>query len=389
MGSGKSSAAINLMNEDRDNNYIYITPYLKEVERIKKSCITTKFYEPKFRSINGEMLTKFDSLHSLLLNQKNIASTHALFKRANEETRELIRNEQYILILDEVMDVIEQLPIKKGDIDILFGNGLIYENDGFIYWDESKKDYDSRYNDIRDMALNRNLIYHKDTILIWTFPADIFEAFKEVYILTYMFDGQIQKYYYDLNKIEYDFLSTCYVEGKHSFTEKEGIKHPLCYGNKINVYEGSLNSIGDKEYSLSNNWYQKRKESIIGLKNNLKNYFGHKTKAKSHEIMWTTFNDYSKKVKGKGYTKGFVPCTARATNEYKDKYVLAYTVNRYVNPIISGFFLDKGIAINEDKYALSEMIQWIWRSAIRDDNDIQIYIPSSRMRNLLKDWLNT
>lgn len=40
------------------------------------------------------------------------------------------------------------------------------------------------------------------------------------------------------------------------------------------------------------------------------------------------------------------------------------------------------------RWALSEMIQWIWRSAIRDGEDIYIYIPSERMRNLLSDWID-
>ena len=44
--------------------------------------------------------------------------------------------------------------------------------------------------------------------------------------------------------------------------------------------------------------------------------------------------------------------------------------------------------IDENKYALSEMIQWIWRSAIRNGEDIYIYIPSRRMRDLLLEWLN-
>ena len=39
-------------------------------------------------------------------------------------------------------------------------------------------------------------------------------------------------------------------------------------------------------------------------------------------------------------------------------------------------------------FALSEMLQWIWRSRIRQGESINIYVPSKRMRNLLLDWLN-
>ena len=34
------------------------------------------------------------------------------------------------------------------------------------------------------------------------------------------------------------------------------------------------------------------------------------------------------------------------------------------------------------------MLQWIWRSAIRDGKPINAYIPSKRMRELLINWMN-
>ena len=79
----------------------------------------------------------------------------------------------------------------------------------------------------------------------------------------------------------------------------------------------------------------------------------------------------------------------RASNDYKDRTVLAYLCNRYINPVTSNFFTFNNIPINQDMFALSEMLQWIWRSAIRDGKPIKIYIPSKRMRNLLINWLNT
>ena len=44
--------------------------------------------------------------------------------------------------------------------------------------------------------------------------------------------------------------------------------------------------------------------------------------------------------------------------------------------------------MDQDGYALSEMLQWIWRSAIRDGKEINLYIPSKRMRTLLTDWID-
>ena len=65
-----------------------------------------------------------------------------------------------------------------------------------------------------------------------------------------------------------------------------------------------------------------------------------------------------------------------------------YTVNRFLNPYIKKFFAGKNVTIDEDKWALSEMIQFIYRSAIRDNKPIYCYIPSSRMRNLLKEYID-
>ena len=39
-------------------------------------------------------------------------------------------------------------------------------------------------------------------------------------------------------------------------------------------------------------------------------------------------------------------------------------------------------------YSLSVLIQWIWRSAIRDGEEIWIYIPVQRMRELLEQWID-
>lgn len=159
--------------------------------------------------------------------------------------------------------------------------------------------------------------------------------------------------------------------------------------SKINIIKDDINTIGDKDYSLSSTWYQKQNSYMLRrLKNNTENFFKNKVKSSSEDAMWTTFLDYQSKIKGRGYSKGFVSCNVRATNDYADKKNLAYTINKYMNPVIEEFFVSKNTKIDEDNYALNEMLQWIWRSRIRRYKDINIYIPSKRMRNLLINWLD-
>lgn len=64
---------------------------------------------------------------------------------------------------------------------------------------------------------------------------------------------------------------------------------------------------------------------------------------------------------------------------------MAYIANRFTQHYIKQFFKAHDVEINEDKLALAELVQWIWRSAIREEKDVQLYIPSERMRRLLKD----
>ena len=66
-----------------------------------------------------------------------------------------------------------------------------------------------------------------------------------------------------------------------------------------------------------------------------------------------------------------------------------YMVDIRINPFINQFFSIHDVKLtkyDEDKYALSEMIQFIYRSAIRNNKDIYVYIPSKRMRNLLYEY---
>jgi hypothetical protein len=58
--------------------------------------------------------------------------------------------------------------------------------------------------------------------------------------------------------------------------------------------------------------------------------------------------DSKSKLSGKGYSKAFLSCTARATNEYSNRYNLAYCINVFQNPIINKFFALKDIKIDED-----------------------------------------
>ncbi|MCH1964299.1 hypothetical protein MCG45_15830 [Clostridium perfringens] len=149
-GSGKTSAIINKINESgKEGKYIYITPFLTEVERVKKSCKNKKFKEPKFNKYGN----KFDNLNKLIGEGKNVVSTHSLFHKANMGTVELIQSKDYILVLDEVFSVVKLLQDEIGenvsmqDIDMLISEGYAYIENGFLLWNE-EKEYSGKFENI-------------------------------------------------------------------------------------------------------------------------------------------------------------------------------------------------------------------------------------------------
>ena len=127
------------------------------------------------------------------------------------------------------------------------------------------------------------------------------------------------------------------------------------------------------------------------MRKNLTNFFSNIAPVPSESRMWTTFKSYSGKLsKARGVPRrdgAFAAMNSRATNDYREKTAVAYLVNRYYRPHIKEFFAIKGLMLDDDALALSEMLQFIFRSAVREGNPIQLYIPSYRMRRLLQVFM--
>jgi hypothetical protein len=159
----------------------------------------------------------------------------------------------------------------------------------------------------------------------------------------------------------------------------------------INIYTGDLNTIGKDYYAFSvtkQREFKKQPNVAKLVKNNIYNYFNNVVKGKSADNMWTCLKEAKSQLAGNGYTKGFVPNSCRATNAYAHKIKYAYIYNKFLDCYQDQFFKTHNTEINQDMYALSELVQWLFRSAIRNGQPINLYIPSSRMRELLIKWLD-
>lgn len=423
MGAGKTSYMIEYINKHPELSYVYCTPLLNEVARIKRSCPNSHFQEPIYE--NGGR--KIDSFNKLLESGENIVLTHSTFANATDDTLKYIRDSNYVLIMDETLNTLENFNtvcsddnqrVKKQDIKMLIEQKFISVDDyGRVSWITNSYS-GGKFSDVERMAKNGTLLFLDGAMLVWQFPAQIFDLFKEVVVLTYLFEGSILKPYFQYHGIDFTMKSIGCVNGHYYLTDYRYNAAAVSEFKKlIEIYND--NKANDyRNQSLSKNWFSKNKDKLIKLQNYMYGYFHNKKKVKAKDVLWTCPKEFKDTLQKSGYIKirkltaeerklpkteqekiekqlsCFVSCNIRATNDYNTRSVLAYCINLYMNPYIKKYFEKKNIKdglnieVNEDLFALGCMVQWIFRSRIRNSQPISVYIPSTRMRLLFKNWLD-
>lgn len=501
MGSGKSSGMINKINyikqQNKDEKFLIIVPYLDEIKRYKKKL---KSFYPLIKDTPPKRLT----LEKCLKDKNDIICTHQLFLQNADLISLYAKN--YNLVIDEALNSL----ISVAEFPQLISSSNLNANIGIkenkqLYLKEDAQKYTFNETDISYLinndylklsstqenllVLNENKIIEKTSIFtcikdyftkndvyrleakheiednsyyyITLFPIQTFKVFKSIYIMTYLWDAQLMKYYFDFYNATYDYLYPIpvhpitknqenleYINSNKSNLDKNHVG--FAYDNrdfiisdnqhlylnfetivKIKISENinipgyklvekskaieknessriSLYNFWDKNkkakgtitlsYSFYNNYLSNNNNEIIKiLKDNIRKFCKDnipKQMKEKQKIIWTVFDCAKNSLKSsRGYItdRNYVPINAKATNEYKDANILIYLVNRFINPHLYNFiknYCPTGNVFSENLYALSELIQWIWRSAIRDNKPICIYIASERMLNILLDWLN-
>ncbi len=385
MGRGKSSAAIRYMNRYKGaKRFLYITPYLNEVDRICEQC--------DFDQSDSDYMSKSAELKTHIRHGKNVAATHSLFYLMDEEALELVRANHYSLIIDESIQVIERLNVTDKDFALIISQLADVGENGVVRWKD--KEYDGRFCDYKELA-DAGSLRMIDSALLNVMNPDMLRSFDEVFMLTYLFDGQYQKAYLDFFGFDYRIIGVELDEDGYRFSNAPDSPPPLDYRSLIHIVETpAMNKVGDGKFALSKNWFTRRgydHPDIRALRNNLKKFFQGVPGGNHDSRLWTSFKDARDKLTDRRtgrFRNNFLQVSARATNEFRNRTDIAYMANRFVDPNLLKFFSERDIEINSDHFALSEMLQWIWRSAIRDNKPINLYIPSSRMRELLIDWMN-
>lgn len=395
MGSGKSSAAISYMNGHPGEKFIYITPYLDEARRIKEGCPALSFVEPSGK-IPAYGCRKAGHTEALIKEGRNIASTHALFKSYTPSMLRDIQRQGYTLIMDENVDVLETASYDPHDLSILEEGGYIRNRNG-VYTRTEREYKGTAMAGVFSLLGVRELMAARDgdsTLFFWMLPKSLICSFKDVFVLTYLFRGQSIYQYLQFYHLPYEVIG---VErdagGGYRFGKAGGYVPGYVSEIKSHVHleeDGRLNAVGEPRYSLSMNWFRRGGEPVQEVRRDVSNFFRnrhHGTPASKR--LWGSYAMCEEKLRGKGYARCFLPFNARATNAYRDRTCAAYLANVFMNAGQKRFYSRYGLDVDENLYALSALVQWVWRTAVRDGGEVDLYLPSKRMRGLLTGWMDS
>lgn len=413
MGSGKTTYAIGYMNACHEKNlqdafsglpgdrrFLYVTPLLSEVERVQKACGGLRFRDPM--PIHGR---KFYHLEQLIDAGENVATTHTLFSLLSPAIYKRLKEQNYTLVIDEVLSCCDHFTgLSKDDRTMLFEGGHVFVDAGTsrLRWNHAKwPSYRGEFERVMNLCDNGNLVAYvpkgapnKDAmVILWQFPSEFLQCFSRVMVLTYLFHGSPMRSYLEAEGLTFDMRSVGKSGLLVPWEENVERETKAKLRQLVTIYEGKLNAIGtpkNRENPLSSSWFKRAPATAYNqLRQATMSFFKLHAKTAPALNAWTTFKERRADLRGVRYGKEehWIPLNAKATNEYKEKRSLAYLANRFSLPVIKSYFAERGVLVNDDLYALSEMAQWIWRSAIREGQPIKVYVPSDRMRGLLRRWL--
>ena len=395
-GSGKTSRM--LKSFQRDLKYLVVVPLLSEVQRVIKDA-SVEFKEPL-----DEQGLKSESLEELLLLGLNVVTTHKLYTDVAHMAHKSLLSD-YHIIIDEVLDVCRVISDKSSTSvkELYLGPKYIRvdEEDGRVVatqkWDEQKDDINDTLDPkIYNYAKAGCLYLLNNMFFIWALPPALLSNGLSVTIMTYKAQGSMFQLYLKKLGITPE-RKVCTDEEEAAFIRKA---RELITVKTIPSLEKKMkfNYGGQQRFKKFPKCSKQVATALKNLKErDLKNVPTNEIALTCVKSLWYKsgskdtkdpkpgpFSINSRMFKGTNWISN----TTRGTNDYSNCSTLIYLYDQHPHPHLINW-LQTGRKSFSDKYALTELIQWIWRSRVRNNQPITIYMPSERMRKILDDWLSS
>jgi hypothetical protein len=395
-GVGKSTHMIQYIKDNPNERYLVILPLLDEIDRYKDGLPGLNFKEP-----SNKNSSKTNHFKALLRDKSNILSTHVLFSLWDTEIECLIKDAGYHIIIDEETCVVEPVRIKVQTIQNLkkLNYITISKETGLVHWnyDESGHTYDGEkeHQEVISKAKSGSLYCFDGRFFVYEVPHRLFNIGKRYTIMTYLFKGNMMEAYFNSHSIQYHIEQ---IDSVRATEIKERVRDliefipmPPKMKNICNQYKRSK--------PFSRNFIENRlttKERTC-CRNGIRNIVYRKERHDPNKVMITCFKDYmeaddNKKPKinmmPRSMDKCYVAMNARGSNQWSDRDFVIHMVDHYPEPSLTKYLRKRSNgSFNQDTFALSMLVQFVFRSAIRDAKPIKLMICSERMEQLFKEWL--
>ena len=408
MGSGKTSRMLEFIGNSKGKKWLYISPFKSEVgcgntKELGRVQLTLPDMFPISSMPRNTGEGKLDSLHKMILDGVNIATTHALFCRFSEQTTDLLLQEGYSIVIDESVDCVQfKDDLTDKEVKALLDSKWITVDPDtkIVSWNEEGFPlFDGRYKDIRELASTKGLRLFEGNNLVLEYSPKLLRECKECYIMSYLFSGSLMSCWLKINNVEFHYADNALFNLEKGEVIKEAIRGKLVVLSSRKL-DNKYKSEEDIKYRYSTKWYDvrstlaERLEVRSALESCVSNH-----KTPEGKVFWTTFKDHRTRLEGRGYKKGWVdPSTGvelpsflafntQSINEYRNHDLVMHTVNLYRNPTEVRYFKWRGVDFDGDLWALGVLLQFVWRSSLRQGQPTKVLVISKRMRKLLTDWL--
>jgi len=405
-GSGKTTKMIEGFRPE--NKYLVILPLLTEVERVIKASKDIEFVQP--HANDNDQGTKTGSLEAQLLLGNNIATTHSMYERLVPLMRDGLLDD-YDIIIDEVPEVVKMVTSKSkrsikefyvdaGYMDVEPTTGLVRPT--MKWWHNRDEVSDTLSPKILNFAETGCLYLQDGKMFIWALPQSILTAGRSVTVMTYKSEGSMLLAYLSKLGLPYEVSNDNELEEDFRAKAAELITiEDIPALSKTNFsYTGQAKGMSSPSYAtkVAQSLKNLKERKLVGVETNnilltsLKDAW---TKAANDNKRDARDEDDATKKNSKPgvFAKGsrmkdvnWIANTTRGTNDYMHCSHLIYLYDQNINFIVARWLGDSSKAFN-DAYALTELIQWVWRSRVRKGEPITLYLPSPRMRRLFEEWL--
>lgn len=419
-GAGKTSDMIASLDDIR--RYLIVTPLLDDVQDIinrSDVLLTQPEARPELRGSDsfGIAHTKRGHLYDLLTSGDSVVTTHALYNDIAWAAREGLLT-GYDIIIDEVPKTSDVLSSGAKNTTGDKINSLVWRNqylrDGYAEIAANKQVVPTQKwaDDVarQENTLSQTLYAQAEagclwtsgcTVLVWELSSVLLSVGRSCTVMTYRFKGSLLQ----------------------AFMQKHGIRHT--------INEGRETELAEEEARL-----RAKAKELITLKGidgigNMKLTAGAMDPAKLTTAQQTKIVNALKKLRckelkdavsgsvlvtclkglwfeggnsdksrpgpickvGRKTTGLFSLCrwsanVTRGTNAFSECDTVIYFYDKNLHPGVANTLGVSAQGDFNELYAVSEMVQFIYRSCLRKGEPVTIYMPSARMRGLLQAWLD-